>query len=193
MAGHENRAVGFWRCLRARTGHRLRRRNAMVERYRFHFARARNSYQDRLQGASPDQAAGKIAALEAKIKRLEPRPQRHLSEEQKQKLVTAMTPLAKDITFIFAYSDSPESSRYAVDFMKAFKQADINSFGPAQTFTYADDEKGVLVGLIDPANPSELAKKYIAALRDSGIKVKMTRWGSDITPMPQLNIGSIHL
>ena len=36
-------------------------------------------YQDRLQGASPDQAAQKMVDLEKQIKELQPHPQRHLT------------------------------------------------------------------------------------------------------------------
>ncbi len=141
-------------------------------------------YQERLQGASPDQAAQRIAGLEARIKQLEPHPQRRLSDEQKQKLLAAITPIAKEIQLLLVFSDSAESSRYAIDFMRVFKKAGVTTFGPTQAFGESGEDRGVLVGLINQDKPSDLAKKYIEALQSTGLEIKTTRWGSDIVQFP---------
>jgi hypothetical protein len=87
-------------------------------------------------------------------------------------------PLAAEIKNIAVFSDSPESSRYALDFMRTFKQSGIASLGVLQGFGQSDDDHGVLVGLLNPNAPSDLAKKYIAAPKAAGLEIKTTKWGS---------------
>jgi hypothetical protein len=74
-------------------------------------------YQDRLQGASPDQAAQKMAYLEKRVKELEPHPQRHLTDDQKGHLIASLTPLAEEIKVIDVFVEqSSEPQRFAVEF-----------------------------------------------------------------------------
>lgn len=167
-------AVGIYWALDWRYGGVIVNRDAELSSVRAQ----RDDYKEKLSGASPDQAAQRIAALEAKVKLWEPRIQRRLTADQKQKLVAALTPLAAEIKNIAVFSDFPELSRYALDFMRIFKQSGIASLGVLQGFGQSDDDHGILVGLLNPNAPSDLAKKYIAALKTAGLEIKTTKWGS---------------
>jgi hypothetical protein len=137
----------------------------------------RDEYKDKLSGASPEQAAQRIAALEAKVKDLEPKPQRHLTDEQKQQLVKGLKSLAPDIQQIYIFAEAArEPTRFAAEFLQVFKEAGINPLGPISTIPNYVDETGILVGLLDPAQPSDLAKKYMDVLRSADLKIGTTKW-----------------
>jgi hypothetical protein len=133
----------------------------------------RDEYKDKLSGATPDQAAQRVSALEIRIRQLDPKPQRHLTEDQKKKLVDGLTKLAVDIPEIAVFAEAArEPARFAVEFMDVFKKAGISPLGPISTIPNFVSETGILVGLIDPEKPSELANKYIEVLRSTGLKLK---------------------
>jgi hypothetical protein len=106
-----------------------------------------------------------------------PKPQRHLTDDQKIKLVEQLKPLAPDIQQISVFSEAArEPTFFALEFISAFKAAGITPNGPISVIPNFATESGVLVGLRDPAKPSELATKYMNALHDSNIKINMTIW-----------------
>lgn len=145
----------------------------------------RDDYKNKLSGATPEQVLQKIADLEHRITELEPHPPRVLTDEQKQKLVDALAPLAKDIGTIQVYADSStEPVHFSREFMAVFRKAGILPIGPQASFS-DPSQKGVFVGLVDPDNPSDLAKKFIEAIK-SGIDVQTTRWGSEDWKPPTL-------
>jgi hypothetical protein len=132
-------------------------------------------YQDRLQGASPDQAAQRIAALESRIKDIEPKPQRHLTDEQRKKLIEVMKPLASSLQQIALYTEGGrEPAQFSVEFFKTFKDAGLDPIGPFISFPSLIYENGILVGMADPNKPSELALKFIEALRSANLEVGTT-------------------
>jgi hypothetical protein len=138
----------------------------------------RDDYKNKLSGATPDQVVRKIADLEKRIGEIEPHPPRILTDEQKQKLTDALSPLAKDIGAIQVYADSStEPMHFSREFMALFRRIGIAPVGPQPS--YADSsQRGVFVGLVDPDNPSALAKKFIEALK-TGVDVQTTKWGGD--------------
>jgi len=148
----------------------------------------RDEYKDKLSGATPDQAAQRVSALEIRIRELDPKPQRHLTEDQKKKLVDGLTKLAVDIPQIAVFAEAArEPARFAVEFMGVFKKAGISSLGPISTIPNFVSETGILVGLIDPEKPSELANKYIEVLRSAGLEIGTTKWQM-VIPTPSKNI-----
>ena len=166
-------AAGIWWAMDWRYSGVVTNRDAEISSLRTQ----RDEYKEKLSGASPDQAAQRIAALEAAIKEFEPKPQRHLTEEQKKKLTEELTPLAKDIKQIFVFAElGRESTRYATDFMQVFKNAGIEPIGPISTIPNYASETGILVGLTDPKKPSDLATKYMAALRAADFNIGITTW-----------------
>jgi hypothetical protein len=106
-----------------------------------------------------------------------PKPQRRLTDDQKVKLVDELKPLADDIKQIFVFAEAArEPTLFAVEFISAFKTAGITSVGPLAVIPNYATESGVLVGLGNPENPSDLAKKYMAALRTADLKINTTKW-----------------
>jgi hypothetical protein len=60
----------------------------------------RHDYKEKLGGATPDQVAQQIADLKKELKDLQPRPQRHLTDDQKERLIAYLTALAPEIKAI---------------------------------------------------------------------------------------------
>jgi hypothetical protein len=118
------------------------------------------AYKDRLQGATPDEAAKKFSTLEKiiagqneKLQLLSPDNPRHLSDEQKAYLTSCIADIKENVKLlnIFAYSigDSPF---YANEFYELFKSNNISVYSIVMT-TCDANQRGVLVGIVDPKNP----------------------------------------
>jgi hypothetical protein len=165
-------AVGIWLAMNWGYGRVIDNRDAEISYIRTQ----RDDYKDKLSGASPDQAAQRIAALEAKVKDIEPKPQRHLTDEQKAKLIAALKPMAADLKQIFVFAEAArEPTIFAMDFFNVFKQATLEPIGPFTSLPNYSTENGILVGLVDPDKPSDLATKYIELLRSADLQVSTTR------------------
>lgn len=99
-----------------------------------------------------------------------------------------LTKLAVDIPQIAVFAEAArEPARFAVEFMDVFKKAGISPLGPISTILNFVSETGILVGLIDPEKPSELANKYIEVLRSAGLEIGTTKWQM-VIPTPSKNI-----
>lgn len=134
-------------------------------------------YKARLQVGSPDEALKKFVELEKRIEALRPPAQRRLSDAQKQSLEIQLAPLASKIPMLFIFAESgAEQSRYLYDFVPIFKKIGVPFAGPVSAASIVESDKGLLVGLIDPKNPSELATQFIEALQKSGLTVGTTLW-----------------
>jgi hypothetical protein len=133
-------------------------------------------YQDRLQVGSPEQALQKFNELEAQVKALQPMPQRHLTEEQRTKLLEAIKPIASQLQNIAIFAEAArEPGQFAVDFLRLFKDAGLNPTGPFISFPNYVTEHGILVGLRDPAKPSDLAAKFMEILRSADLHIETTQ------------------
>jgi hypothetical protein len=113
--------------------------------------------------------------------------QPHLSDTQKVKLKAALQPLLPDFgkkPFMVFISNFERSSIYGSEFMRALKGAGVDAYGPQLAGADKEGDRGVLVGLRDPEHPSELSKRFVAALESTGIEVKTTRWGYVDEPIP---------
>jgi hypothetical protein len=142
-----------------------------------------SAYKDRLQGATPDQAAkelstlqGKLNSAEAKLQMLLPDNFRHLSARE----IELLTIKADDLLGIgqviplFA-SSIGDSNTYMFDFISFFVEKKIPTIGPFAV-TCDSKERGVLVGLKDVKQPSEKAKIFVATLKFAGLDPSNTRW-----------------
>jgi hypothetical protein len=135
----------------------------------------RDEYKNKLSGASPDQAAQRIAALESRIKDIEPKPQRHLTDIQRKKLIETIKPLASDLQQIAVFTEAArEPAQLAIDFYKVFVEAGLNPVGPFISFPNYVSENGILIGVVDPQKPSDLAVKFINALRSADVELATT-------------------
>jgi hypothetical protein len=142
-----------------------------------------SAYRDRLQGATPDQAAKEIAGLRAKLQAsdekiqiLMPDEPRHISEKQKGTLLSHKDELAKLKKPILVYAwYLGDSVQYALEFVTLLSSNNILALGPMTTVC-EKEERGILVGLKDKENPSDDAKTFIGALKSSGFVVNSTKW-----------------
>jgi hypothetical protein len=67
-----------------------------------------------------------------------------------------------------------EPAKLSVEFYKIFADAGLNPVGPFVSFPNFVSENGILVGLIDPEKPSDLAVKFMAALRSANVEIGTT-------------------
>jgi hypothetical protein len=137
-----------------------------------------NLYKAKLQVGSPDEALKKFAELEKKIDDLRPKFERRLSDQQKRDLTAALAPIVKQIVpgLVITTEGTPEQGRYANEFVVLFKKLGLETLGPITGFSTSETDRGVMVGLKKPENPSDLALKFIDALRRSGLEVRTIQW-----------------
>jgi hypothetical protein len=103
--------------------------------------------------------------------------QRHLDEAQQQKLKAAMGPFAKEIRTIATFTEgAPEQARYIQDFIKVFKELEIEVREPISGYGALDNDRGVMVGLLDINHPSDLAVKFIKSLESVPLEIKRVEW-----------------
>ena len=141
------------------------------------------AYKDRLEGASPDEAAKQISTLrtdlkeaERKIQLLMPDRYRHLTAGQKKYISDHKDEIAKlaNVFFVYAWTlgDSPF---YALEFVQELQKNKIAVVGPILTVCGSSNH-GVMVGLKDVDNPSQNAVKFKEILKNMGIEAANTKW-----------------
>jgi hypothetical protein len=151
-----------------------------------------SSYKDKLNGASPEQAAKQIAALQSevaqqksKLQVLMPDAQRRLTDRQKNFISSH----AKDFKalfqdpFIYSWSegDAPE---YANAFVQAFQQIGVNAGGIIDT-ACDDDQRGVLVAIAVVGHPSADAARFKDLLTQMRLNPHYTWWNTDPNSKPE--------
>jgi hypothetical protein len=142
------------------------------------------AYKDRLQGATPDEAAKKFSTLEgalalanSKISRFFPDKKRHLTDADKVFIRSHATEIRKAAPLqidVFGMSFG-DSLRYAQDFLDEFKANGISAVGPIPS-PCEDNQNGVLVGMKDPSKPSENSLRFISLLTEMGMHPAPTHW-----------------
>jgi hypothetical protein len=138
-------------------------------------------YEAKLKVGSPEEALRKFEQLEAAIEQLRPKTERRLTVDQKKDLAAAMAPIAKLIQpgLVITFEGNAEEARFMHDFDLLFQTLDVKTMSIVG-YGNSPTERGVMVGLRAPDHPSDLALKFIEALRRGGITVTTTVW---ISPM----------
>jgi hypothetical protein len=136
-------------------------------------------YRGKLNGATPDQAAKEIGALRKNVdeltrERTEEKKERHLTDEQKAKLVrgfaSARSLLDMDKLSVCPYTD-PETSQYADEIIRSINSAGIEV--PFCTmFRASKDQTGVLVQVKKFRTPPESAQRIMSALSQAGVEAR---------------------
>jgi hypothetical protein len=143
------------------------------------------AYKDRLQGASPDQAAKEIALLrdraekaDEKLKTIFPDKPRRLLPAHKDVLISRKDELTKLIPpplSVFAWYVG-DSVGFASDFVALFTDdLKIQAFGPMATICHAS-QRGILIGVANPDKPPDVALKFKAILQSATLNSLFTRW-----------------
>jgi hypothetical protein len=139
-----------------------------------------SAYKDRLQGASPDQAAKQLTDLSTKVADLNKiisditrvKTKSPLSQDQKSKLRTAINNHWKNGMAwqdVYTASNSDDtSSKFVNELIGIFSANHLNLVNQGYSFT-GSDEKGVVIYLIDPKRPTAQAAAFMAILNDAGI------------------------
>ena len=144
------------------------------------------AYKDRLQGATPDEAAKQMARLQNTVddqqKELEqifPKVARRLNDTDKTFLRSRTIEFKAAITALnIYYSNIGDSPLYAHDFSDLFQSIGVPLMSTEQT-TCVPGEKGVMVGLKNPSNPSQRAKDFLKILSDANLNPTFTLWKVD--------------
>jgi hypothetical protein len=147
------------------------------------------AYRDRLQGATPDQAAKQISSLQTEIEAyakkfdtMFPEGPRKLDEAQLKKLASHKDAMLKFGKPLQVYTGVVgDSTDYAKTFLDFFKSQNIPASGPTPFPCYMG-EIGVLVGVKDLAKPSDNAKAFVKILDDADIHTTPTYWGLPASP-----------
>jgi hypothetical protein len=142
-----------------------------------------SAYKDRLQGATPDQAAKQIAELQNSLNEYKkefeaifPSSPRSLKKEQEIILIAHKDAILKFGKPLHIYSGTAgDSISYAQNFADFFKSQDIPITGPTQ-FGCQAGVRGVLVGMKDPSKPSENANLFLKILGDAGLHPNIADW-----------------
>ena len=143
------------------------------------------AYRDRLQGASPDQAAKRVADLEARLeaqrKRIDsvaPEFYRHLTSMQKDGLKKSYElhkSILTDKGFMLsaeAIGDAPNFAFELANFLETLQSGII--FGPA-TGTCDEGEHGISIAVKDLKNPIPEAVAFFEIFRDAGFSPSYNR------------------
>jgi len=110
------------------------------------------------------------------------RTDRHLTEDQTAKLVSTLKPLAESIqNLIVSVEGVPEAVHYSTEFIKILKDVGVNPIGPVFAWSEKDGDRGVMVGMAHPSKPSELAIKFIDALRAAGFEIRIVPWRGQVS------------
>jgi len=137
-------------------------------------------YRNVFNGAEPEQVLKKITALQNQIASF--LPPRRLTESDKKKLSDQLRPIASELKELIVYSDtSSESRRYATDFLAVLRELELKPTS-VLTLTVEENQEGLMVGLVDPKNPSPAATRFIEALKKADLKIHTTLWSA---PQPQ--------
>jgi hypothetical protein len=90
------------------------------------------------------------------------RADRHLSDDERAKLISALKPLAESIqNLIVSVEGVPEAVRYSTELIKILRDVGANPIGPVFARSEKDRDRGVMVRIAQPSKPSELAIKFI--------------------------------
>lgn len=132
-----------------------------------------DSYKDKLSGATPDEAKAKIANLEARLAKMEPR---RLSSEQRNSILSSLTEsggvtagsgiLSHDMT-------RADCAQYAADFEEVLLKAHWQSMPSGVVGAAMASPKGIAILTPDPSNPLPEAKALAEALVAANIPFDM--------------------
>lgn len=147
------------------------------------------AYKDRLNGATPDEAAKQFTSLQSEVEAymrkfdaLFPEGPRKLNQDQLKILALHKDDMLKFGKTLEVYSgEIGDSTAYATDFLNFFKSQKIPTTGPINVPCYVG-ERGVLVGLKDPSKPSSNATTFLKILKAADVNPNTTTWGAPISP-----------
>jgi len=138
------------------------------------------AYRERLNGATPDQAAKMMAELQERVdgaeQLLRPTKFRKLSDAEKAKLRERQDELRSFGHPLFVYAGAlGDSPYYASDFIQFFKSIKVDAIG-VETRCQPSLHEGVMVGMKDPKAPSDHARVFIDILAAAGLRPSTTLW-----------------
>jgi hypothetical protein len=136
------------------------------------------SYKQKLNGASPEEAKARMDALEARVSRVEPR---RLSHEQKKTIAENATLPAGTSYALSIESDKrcPDCTQYADEFSDIFSEAHWAISTPTVERPSTKSSKGIAVLSPDPNSPLPAAAALIHALKAANVPFDLMP-GSDL-------------
>jgi hypothetical protein len=126
------------------------------------------SYKEKLNGASPEEAKTRIDALEAKVAKLEPRRLYPEKLETVSKLIKTLPPMPYNLS-IEADMACADCNQYAADLQSAFPQPPWSVIMPMIAGPSVRSPKGLAILTPDPKNPLPEAAAIASALTAADI------------------------
>ena len=136
------------------------------------------SYKDKLNGASPDEARAQINDLENRLAKIEPR---RLREDERRAIARfVVIPAAGKQFLISIESDMscPDCAQYAADFLAITDNAHWSSIAPKVMGVTRASPKGIAILTPDPGSPLPEAEAFVRGLTEAKIPFDL-KAGSD--------------
>lgn len=139
--------------------------------------RQRDDYKEKLGGATPDEAAKKIAELERRIDASIPRS---LTSTQVQQIISALPkegPMLREVR-IFVEGACSDCGQYANDFADAFARAGWSVERAINIAGLGVQSSGLAIGVEDRTKPHPLIPILSSALRGANLSFDVVDWRS---------------
>lgn len=108
---------------------------------------------------------------------------RHLTDVDRNNLATVFEGHNQEIPLIIISSiDNSEAIRYAHEFYTEFKTLKFNTFLITNAYSMDEADRGLMIGISDPDNPSSPAKLFTSLMLKAGFVVKQIRFGEPGSP-----------
>lgn len=139
------------------------------------------AYKERLNGATPDQAAKIVTVLQERLDEAEqlirPTVFRKLSDAEQAKLRARQSDLQQFAQPLWIFAGTlGDSYEYAQDFFRFFKSIKVETVESVVSTRCGRGQEGIMVGMKDPNRPSDRARIFVDVLAAAGLAPTTTRW-----------------
>ncbi len=139
-----------------------------------------------------------VARLETEARARDVAPERHLTGNQKARLIRTLQPASRTLPAIRVWSDYPsEHVQYCLELMAVFQAAGLRMLNdrvagrpwPSLTLAFSAQDRGLVIGVSDKDRPPAQAIAFARALRKAGFAPAFTRDFSLEDHSPQFSVG----
>jgi hypothetical protein len=145
-----------------------------------------DSYKEKLSGATPEEAKAKIADLEARLGRMEPR---RLFTEQRNTIVSILGEFGIGSSQLTSEIGCTDCAQYAADFGEILHRVHWRIMTNSSVGDLISSPKGLAILTPNPSNPLPEAKTLADALTTAKIPFDILKGGPGVPPMlPSMEI-----
>jgi hypothetical protein len=139
-----------------------------------------DSYKEKLSGATPEEAKAKIADLEARLGRMEPR---RLSTEQRNTIVSVLGEFGIGSSQLTSEIGCTDCAQYVADFGEILHRVHWRIMANSSFGDLITSPKGLAILTPNPSNPLPEAKALADALTAAKIPFDILKGGAGAPPM----------